>query len=197
MPSDLRLAAEDLPAALVPAVQLGVFDCQFDEDVLIEGDDGALPGMKRLQETGHPILAERLWSRRLDAAIEHQGDRFADTGAYAEGHRRGPQPAGLLARLEAIHAEYVAALRSAPVDEDTRRAYATRVRQYLAWLGATIVDGEPLDDPVARDWAVRDYRSFLQGVAKRKPGCERGAMLSRTGHRRAIGTHHHSGTRNG
>ncbi|MFN2505799.1 MAG: tyrosine-type recombinase/integrase [Acidimicrobiales bacterium] len=98
------------------------------------------------------------------------GESTSDnTEAPADGPRRGARPTLLPAELEAVHAAYASALRSAPVDEDTRRAYASRVRQYLAWLGAAAVDGDPLVDPVARDWAVRDYRSFLQSVAKRKP----------------------------
>jgi integrase/recombinase XerC len=31
------------------------------------------------------------------------------------------------------------------------------------------VDGDPLTDLAARDWAVRDYRSHLTTVAKRAP----------------------------
>ncbi len=75
----------------------------------------------------------------------------------------------LATRLEAIHADYAAALQRAPVDEDTRRAYTSRVRQYLAWLEGADVDGDPLADRASRDWAVRDYRAHLQSVAKRKP----------------------------
>ena len=33
---------------------------------------------------------------------------------------------------------------------------------YLAWLDTADVDGDPLSDPSARDWAVRDYRSWLK-----------------------------------
>lgn len=71
--------------------------------------------------------------------------------------------------MEQVHAEYVGALAMAPVDADTRRAYASRVRQYLAWLESAAVEGDALGEATARDWAVRDYRSFLQSVAKRKP----------------------------
>jgi integrase/recombinase XerC len=71
--------------------------------------------------------------------------------------------------LEEIHAGYVAQLKASPVDGDTRRAYASRVRQYLAWLGAAQVDGDPLADMHARDGAVRDYRVHLQTVARRTP----------------------------
>jgi len=60
-------------------------------------------------------------------------------------------------------------LSSAPLDDDTRRAYASRVRQYLAWLAAADVDGDPLTEAKARDGAVRDYRIYLQTTAKRAP----------------------------
>lgn len=93
----------------------------------------------------------------------------SDNTRVSDAPRRGARPTELPAHLEAVHASYEVALRLAPVDEDTRRAYASRVRQFLAWLGAAPVDGDPLTDPVARDWAVRDYRSFLQSVVKRKP----------------------------
>ena len=59
--------------------------------------------------------------------------------------------------------------RGTMLDEDTRRAYASRVRGYLAWLDAADVDGDPLTEPKARDGAVRDYRVHLQTVANRKP----------------------------
>lgn len=71
--------------------------------------------------------------------------------------------------MEQVHGTYVQALACAPVDEDTRRAYASRVRQYLAWLSKATVEGDPMGDRTARDWAVRDYRSFLQTVSKRTP----------------------------
>lgn len=84
--------------------------------------------------------------------------------------RRGPRPVALPAALETIHGGYTAALAKATMlDEDTRRAYASRVRGYLAWLEAADVDGNPLSDRHARDGAVRDYRAYLQTVAKRTP----------------------------
>lgn len=55
------------------------------------------------------------------------------------------------------------------LDADSVRVYCSRVRQYLAWLAGGAIDGDPLTDPDARDWAARDYRRHLQTVAKRKP----------------------------
>jgi len=56
-----------------------------------------------------------------------------------------------------------------PLDATTIRVYASRVRQYLAWLAMADVDGDPLAEPAARDWAVRDYRTHLLTIARRKP----------------------------
>jgi hypothetical protein len=51
----------------------------------------------------------------------------------------------------------------------TRRTYASKSRQYLAWLADAELDGDPLGSAEGRDWAVRDYRNYLQAVLKRKP----------------------------
>ena len=72
-------------------------------------------------------------------------------------------------------AEYERALaqRGGPLDDGTVRVYASRVRQYLAWLAAAAagetVEGDPLTEPDARDRAARAYRVHLQDAAKRKP----------------------------
>lgn len=67
-------------------------------------------------------------------------------------------------------ARYTAALArpGVPLDPDTVRAYRSRVRQFLIWLDGADVDGDPLTDADARNGAVRDYRSWLLVVAKRK-----------------------------
>ena len=88
--------------------------------------------------------------------------------------RRGRAAVWLPAHLQTVHDRYVEALAAAVVlDADTRRAYASRVRGYLAWLhGAQIagqLDGDPLTSAPARDGAVRDYRTHLQTTAARKP----------------------------
>ncbi len=88
--------------------------------------------------------------------------------------RHGRAPATLPAYLQLVHDRYVAELGKATMlDADTHRAYASRVRGYLAWLHtvdlAGALDGDPLTSPSARDGAVRDYRNHLQTVAARKP----------------------------
>ena len=56
------------------------------------------------------------------------------------------------------------ALSKSPPSNNTRRSYESWVGGYLAWLDAADVDGDRLSDPSARDWVVRDYRSWLKNA---------------------------------
>jgi integrase/recombinase XerC len=69
----------------------------------------------------------------------------------------------------AILEEYAAALRTAPLPDQTRRTYASKVRQSLVRLAGADLDADPLASADGRDWAVRDYRTHLQTVLKRSP----------------------------
>nr|CEL13409.1 Site-specific recombinase XerD [Kibdelosporangium sp. MJ126-NF4]CTQ99098.1 Site-specific recombinase XerD [Kibdelosporangium sp. MJ126-NF4] len=86
----------------------------------------------------------------------------------------GPPPTAVPAAFTKLFADYARAVStpSGPLDPDTVRAYRSRVRQFLAWLADTSdaggIDGDPLTDPHARNGAVRDYRTHLRTVAKRK-----------------------------
>ncbi|MCA1699656.1 MAG: tyrosine-type recombinase/integrase [Actinobacteria bacterium] len=72
-------------------------------------------------------------------------------------------------RSEALSA-YVAWLEGRPLAARSRQAYGHQVRRYLAWLGdRSPVDGDPLADAAARDWAVRDYKRHLKAVERWKP----------------------------
>jgi site-specific recombinase XerD len=73
---------------------------------------------------------------------------------------------------------YVEELEAAPLSAQTRRTYASKVRQYLVWLAGAQVDGDPLGDAAARDWAVRDYRSYLQTALKRSPATVNNALAA-------------------
>lgn len=64
-----------------------------------------------------------------------------------------------------VHAAYATALERAPLDGDTRRAYNSRVRAFLARLDNSGLDGDPLTDAHDRDFAVRDYKTHM------KPSC--------------------------
>ena len=67
-------------------------------------------------------------------------------------------------------ADYQRALRAAPLAVDTRRAYYSRVRGYLAWLTAAAVDGDPLSDPAAAaDGPSATTAPTWSTVAKRAP----------------------------
>jgi len=85
---------------------------------------------------------------------------------------------GTRVRTKSLGAAPAAALRTysqhlerpgGPFDAGTVRVYLSRVGSFLAWLNGAAVDGDPLVDPSARDWAVRDYRTYLLTVARRKP----------------------------
>jgi site-specific recombinase XerD len=61
-------------------------------------------------------------------------------------------------------------LESRPLAARSRQAYGHQVRRYLVWLGdRSPVDGDPLADAAARDWAVRDYKRHLKAVQRWKP----------------------------
>jgi integrase/recombinase XerC len=57
-----------------------------------------------------------------------------------------------------------------PLSNHTRRAYLTQVNQYGAYLSALPWEyGHPLQEPHARDYAVRDYKTNLKTVHHAKP----------------------------
>ncbi|MCA1699097.1 MAG: tyrosine-type recombinase/integrase [Actinobacteria bacterium] len=78
----------------------------------------------------------------------------------------------------AILEDYAAALRTAPLSDQTRRTYASKVRQFLAWLAGADLDADPLTSADGRDWAVRDYRTHLQTVLKRSPATVNNALAA-------------------
>jgi integrase/recombinase XerC len=61
-------------------------------------------------------------------------------------------------------------LAARPLAARSREAYARQVGRYVDWLGdRSLVDGDPLAESDARDWAVRDYKRHLKAVEGRKP----------------------------
>jgi site-specific recombinase XerD len=95
-----------------------------------------------------------------------------DPPGITSGNRsRRPRGTPLLlpAPYDQVLAEYHAALAQAPLEPTSRAKYLSRVRGFLAWLAASDVDGDPLGDPRARDWAVRDYRRHLKAFRKAAP----------------------------
>src|SRR3954451_7824816 len=79
------------------------------------------------------------------------------------------QPAVDERRAELL-AGYRSWLDGRPLAARSRQAYGHQVRRYLVWLGdRSPVDGDPLVDVDARDWAVRDYKRHLKAVERWKP----------------------------
>ncbi len=67
------------------------------------------------------------------------------------------------AELTAAVGRYVAWLERQPLATSTRRAYRTKVTAFAGWLTASgRGGGDPLTDPNARDYAVRDFKGHLK-----------------------------------
>jgi site-specific recombinase XerD len=111
------------------------------------------------------------------APAQHPGSASENTTTPPR-RRRGATPTTLPAALAATLEAYAAALVPAPLSDQTRRTYTSKVRQYLAWLAAGDVNGDPLTHPRARDWAVRDYRTHLLTIAKRAPTTVNNALAA-------------------
>ena len=116
------------------------------------------------------MASENAQARRSESTSENTRD--------GSGARRGRAPVVLPDRFADVLAGYVAALASAPLSEQSRRTYASKVRQYLVWLAGAEVDGDPLGAADGRDWAVRDYRGYLQSVLKRSPATVNNALAA-------------------
>jgi hypothetical protein len=71
-----------------------------------------------------------------------------------------------------VLSDYRAALATAALSPHARRGYASRVAGFLDWLdtGPDLgADVDPLAQPTGRDYAVRDYRSWLKTVRRATP----------------------------
>lgn len=92
--------------------------------------------------------------------------------------RHGRAPVELPTPYAAVLDVYTHALLAAPLSPQTCRTYASKARQYLAWLASANNDGDPLGSTDGRDWAARDYRSHPQAVAKAKPATVNNALAA-------------------
>jgi integrase/recombinase XerC len=106
-------------------------------------------------ENAHPTAAQD-----IETASENTTE--------VERRRPGALPTALTGGHQEVLDTYIAALAIARLSAETRRTYVSKVRQYLAWLATGDVEGDPINDHRARDWAVRDYRAHLLTVLKRK-----------------------------
>lgn len=102
--------------------------------------------------------------------------------AAATGQSGEPEPAdsaarrragvGLSGRLAEMLTGYRAALAAADLSDNARCGYGSRVAGFLDWLATgpdLAAGGDPLTEPAARDYAVRDYRSWLKTVRRATP----------------------------
>jgi hypothetical protein len=65
---------------------------------------------------------------------------------------------------------YLGSLEGGPLAARSREAYGHQVRRFVAWLAdRSPVDGDPLADGPARDWAVRDYKRHLKALRRWRP----------------------------
>lgn len=65
---------------------------------------------------------------------------------------------------------YESWLKRQPLSANTRRTYRVRVSQYCDYLSARPPKyGDPLGDPHARDYAVRDYKTHLKRKRRARP----------------------------
>jgi site-specific recombinase XerD len=72
--------------------------------------------------------------------------------------------------LEQTLAEYNAWLERQPLAAKTRIAYRLQVRQYGAYLTQRPpTSDDPLHTPFARDYAIRDYKTYLKTERQAKP----------------------------
>lgn len=72
--------------------------------------------------------------------------------------------------LDGIETEYLAWLLRQPLAEQTRHTYQQWVRKYLHFLcHYPAAYGDPLVDPNARDYAIRDFKAHLKTVQRLQP----------------------------
>lgn len=72
--------------------------------------------------------------------------------------------------LEQTLIAYDAWLERQPLAAKTRIAYRLQVRQYGAYLAQRLpVSDDPLHTPFARDYAIRDYKTYLKAERQAKP----------------------------
>jgi integrase len=98
-------------------------------------------------------------------ALTHGSQTPETTSGNTQRRQRGARPTPLPEEFADFLADYTAALEDVPLSAETKGTYISRVRMYLAWLASPTAGrrskGDPLTNPKARDWAVRDYRLYL------------------------------------
>ena len=99
------------------------------------------------------------------------GSSTPKRGKTTSDNKKRARPPLRADELTNLAAGYRRWLARQPLSANTRRAYLGRVRQYCAYLQTTAngYGGDPLSDPHARDYAIRDFKSHLKKARKAKP----------------------------
>ena len=105
---------------------------------------------------GASALTLTIESRTSENPKRRRRQGSGATTNAAPGRRRGRSAVALPAPYAAILETYSAALQTAPLSDQTRRTYTSKVRQFLAWLADADLDANPLASADGRDRAVRD-----------------------------------------
>jgi site-specific recombinase XerD len=107
------------------------------------------------------------------------------TGKAACSANGGEQPKVKPPMTDALD-RYVAKLDRQAISEHTRRAYRGSVRRYLTWLQGRPISTGALVDPMARDFAVRDFRRELKD-GERSPATVNATLAALDDFYRSIG----------
>ena len=105
-----------------------------------------------------------------DKLLIMRGSSTPKRGKSTSDNRKPIRSPVRLDELASVTDGYRLWLARQPLSVDTRRTYLGRVRQYCAYLETSANDyGDPLSDPHARDYAIRDFKSHLKKERKAKP----------------------------
>lgn len=75
-----------------------------------------------------------------------------------------------MAHIDSVLEGYLLWLERQPFSPNTRIAYRRWVQQFVLYLNTyPAVYGDPLSEPSARDYAVRDFKSHLKTIHHAKP----------------------------
>jgi hypothetical protein len=118
-------------------------------------------------------------SENAKSLVVHSPEFASENRAEDAPPRRGRAAVDLTEPFTAVLEQYTAALRSSPLSDQTRRTYASKVRQYLAWLADA--------DTEARrsDLATRATGQSATTAATCKPSSSASPRLSTTRSRRS------------
>src|SRR5687767_5253922 len=90
-------------------------------------------------------------------------------GLFTTDNRKCPVMDDNSTPLNDVFESYQVWLDRQPLSNNTRRAYRTQVRQFCSFLEASAENyGDALSDPHARNYAVRDYKTYLKTERKLK-----------------------------